>query len=864
MMMIARRLQWIFGLLFFGVMFVNLGISTYSAIVDLRGPYDGWLAERQADARYLISGVDESGPAAALRPGDRIVSIDGVRPEANRRIVNLASRLKPGASYSMMVERDGRTMEFQLAVARRPFFKPALMWIGMLAQRVVYPLVFLLPALIVFLLKPGDKQAFLLMLFLGTFMAFIMVSLPRLPVWLTFLAYLASLLGTLFWPVLFHFFLVFPETPPLLRRRPWLEWCIYIPYLLTIFPFHLVNRYWFRFDPSLAWKPAAFGKLDVLFPYLSVGSFWVIVLYLAGGLAALAINYWRVDRLARRKMNVAVLGSLLGFIVLILLVVAESVFQRVWFWFQLVGLIALPMIPASFTYAIVRHQVIPVGQILRRGVRYFLVSRGSVVLEAVAVGLLIALLFRTVFKHWQLPGQWAGVIAATTGFIAWHYIGKLHARFLGPMIDRRFFRRSYDSHQIIADLADSLRRTSDVSHLTEQVAKRIQSALQAESVAVLLRDEATGDYLSRYSCEYSVGDGNVVACQQQFRLPHFAESIGKLAESGQPIEIELNSSHSIEAEALRRMKPSLMLPLAGKDELAGVISLGARLGDLPYSREDKRLLMSVAGPTAFAIENARLVERMIEEARRREEIEAENEARAKELEEARQLQLSMLPRQVPELPGLEIAAYMKTATEVGGDYYDFHLGGDGTLTIVIGDATGHGLKAGTVVTATKSLLNHLAGADDIPAILQQASLALKRMNLRGLFMAMTMLKLRGDRLSLSVAGMPPVLVYRADRHCVEELGLRGVPLGSVAGYSYREQTITLSAGDIVLLMSDGLPERFDAEDEMLGYDSAKALLTASATAHPRQIIEQLVQLGDEWGNGRPQDDDVTFVVMKKR
>ncbi|MEJ7700687.1 MAG: hypothetical protein WKF71_13720 [Pyrinomonadaceae bacterium] len=77
------------------------------------------------------------------------------------------------------------------------------------------------------------------------------------------------------------------------------------------------------------------------------------------------------------------------------------------------------------------------------------------------------------------------------------------------------------------------------------------------------------------------------------------------------------------------------------------------------------------------------------------ELHAENERRAKELEEARQLQLSMLPKKLPQIPNLEIAAYMKPATEVGGDYYDFHVGADGTLTVAVGDATGHGLKAGT-------------------------------------------------------------------------------------------------------------------------------------------------------------------------
>ena len=91
------------------------------------------------------------------------------------------------------------------------------------------------------------------------------------------------------------------------------------------------------------------------------------------------------------------------------------------------------------------------------------------------------------------------------------------------------------------------------------------------------------------------------------------------------------------------------------------------------------------------------------------------------LEEARQLQLSMLPKKLPNITGLEIAAYMKPATEIGGDYYDFHEGADGTLTIAVGDAIGHGLKAGSVVTATKSLFNAFAKQDNISQILKEMS-----------------------------------------------------------------------------------------------------------------------------------------------
>jgi serine phosphatase RsbU (regulator of sigma subunit) len=315
-------------------------------------------------------------------------------------------------------------------------------------------------------------------------------------------------------------------------------------------------------------------------------------------------------------------------------------------------------------------------------------------------------------------------------------------------------------------------------------------------------------------------------------------------------------------EALREAKATLMMPLYSKEGILGVISLGPRLGDLPFSRDDKQLLMSVSGPTALAIENARLVERMVEEARRRQELEAENDQRAKELEEARQLQLSMLPKDMPQSPHLEIEAYMKTATEVGGDYYDFHQSDNGVLTVVVGDATGHGLKAGTVVTAMKSLFRTLAGEDDLPLVFNRSSRVLKEMNLRSLFMGLTMIKLDGPCFRIASAGMPPALIYRAEKGLVEEALIKAPPLGGFSGYQYREREYVLGHGDVLVLMSDGFPERFNQDGEMFDYYRARQSLAEAASRHPREIIDHFVRAGDSWANGRPQNDDITFVVLK--
>ncbi len=205
---------------------------------------------------------------------------------------------------------------------------------------------------------------------------------------------------------------------------------------------------------------------------------------------------------------------------------------------------------------------------------------------------------------------------------------------------------------------------------------------------------------------------------------------------------------------------------------------------------------------------------------------------------------------------------MKTATEVGGDYYDFHLKSDDTLTIAVGDATGHGLKAGTVVTAIKSLFRTFASGAELVPILSQSSRVLKEMNLRSMFMAMTVMRIEGYRLKISAAGMPPVLIYRAITGEVEEIFIKALPLGSVMNYPWREEEYTLDPDDVIILMSDGFPERFNESGEMIGYDEAAEVLKSVAHLSSQAMIDQFIQVGDQWGGNRPQDDDVTFVVLK--
>lgn len=260
------------------------------------------------------------------------------------------------------------------------------------------------------------------------------------------------------------------------------------------------------------------------------------------------------------------------------------------------------------------------------------------------------------------------------------------------------------------------------------------------------------------------------------------------------------------------------------------------------------------------IEKAEAVAKAAESDKRALQIEFEH--KKKELEEARELQLSMLPRDLPQLPHLDIAVYMKTATEVGGDYYDFHIGLDSTLTVVVGDATGHGMKAGTMVTTTKSLFNVLAPNPSIIETFHEMTRCLKLMHMQKLSMCMTMLKIKENIVQMSSAGMPPVFIYKRENQVMEEHVIKGMPLGTFNEFPYSIVDSKLGRGDAILLTSDGFPELVNSENETFGYKRVRNLFEEVAGESPEEIITKLKNAGSDWVNDADPDDDVTFVVIK--
>ena len=236
-----------------------------------------------------------------------------------------------------------------------------------------------------------------------------------------------------------------------------------------------------------------------------------------------------------------------------------------------------------------------------------------------------------------------------------------------------------------------------------------------------------------------------------------------------------------------------------------------------------------------------------------------------ELEYAREIQLSMLPRQAPLLDWLDVAALSLPATEVGGDYYDYFDFGSDRLAMVVGDVTGHGVASGLVLSGVRSSLNLLRDEMGRPsAVLDRVNLMLKRTSAPRMHMTLALVVLdRSDCTTIvATAGHPPVLLRRANGEVVE-VGSGSFPLGAIENARYGEDRIKLSPGDVLLLYSDGLVETISPNGDQYGWDRLKRILRDLEGIPTANEIRDLIlrEVWDFKGNAE-QMDDVTMVVAR--
>ena len=246
----------------------------------------------------------------------------------------------------------------------------------------------------------------------------------------------------------------------------------------------------------------------------------------------------------------------------------------------------------------------------------------------------------------------------------------------------------------------------------------------------------------------------------------------------------------------------------------------------------------------------------------------ERERVEQELRVARRIQQASLPKGVPELEGWEIAPHYQPAREVGGDFYDFFELEDGRVGVVVGDATGKGVPAALVVTATYSMLRAVAqvlGSFSPREVLAQVNEALLARIPHNMFVICFYAILESNSGSLKYANVGHDLPYLwHGGGDAEELRARGMPLGLMPGMSYEEKEITLQRGESVLFYSDGLVEAHDPKGEMFGFPRLRALVAEHGAEEERSLGDLLMkELYSFVGEGWEQEDDITLLTLRR-
>jgi sigma-B regulation protein RsbU (phosphoserine phosphatase) len=735
-----------------------------------------------------------------------------------------------------------------------------------------YPVIFLVVGLTVLFLRLEDAYAWLLALeFTGAIAtANWSGNFAGLGVPLRSFAMIYRAIFNGFNPALFSlFFAVFPARSPIDRRTPWLKWLGLALGLSFALPGLGTGGYE---------APAVVGRLLGQVVSRAVRMTYTYGFHILGLVSLVGNAMGASTAEARRKSRVIVWGTLVGVVPVLVGLGAQELFRfQMSVWLTAVLVLLLYLYPLSFAYAVVKHRVLEIPVLLRRSARYMLVQRGFVFLH------LLVSLAATVLFAWGLSRTRLMTPLGLTGGVIFGSVlalGGLRVhRTTSRRIDRAFFRNAYDARMILQDLVEKTRTATNRNELAALLEHHLTRALQPASFAVYLE----------------TSDGQLSA--DPARVPTELQTISvtqpltaELARRGRPWEVsEEGAGEAPGPFLLAPLRPDYLVPVLGRDSrLVGLLVLGPRLSEEPYSREDKQLLASVASQAGVALESIRLGEKIGER------IEAERRA-AQEMDFARQVQARLFPQKLPPLKTLEYTGTCLQARQVGGDYYDFLELRPGRLALVLADIAGKGVSGALLMANLQANLRsqYAMALDDLPRLLKSVNQLFYDNTAEGSYATLFF----GDyddanrRLRYANCGHLPPLLLRAGGPPPEGRGSRplseqgsGPQGGSAQGrapevpqvellrstctvvglfeeWHCEVAEVALAPGDTLVLYTDGVTEAASKGGEEFGECRLLDTLQSRSNLPVGPLLEAIIEAVQQFSGGE-QQDDITLVIAR--
>jgi sigma-B regulation protein RsbU (phosphoserine phosphatase) len=404
---------------------------------------------------------------------------------------------------------------------------------------------------------------------------------------------------------------------------------------------------------------------------------------------------------------------------------------------------------------------------------------------------------------------------------------------------------------LLATLYDISKETASILELDEllaRVAEVVKRVIDYEMFGILLVDEDSGDLVLRKSVSYG-------AIPEKTRIRMGEGLVGSAAAGKQPILVGDVSSDPRYLNLIPHTRSELAVPLLHKDRVVGVFDLESTVLD-HFTEEHLKVLTPLASQVAGAIENARLVDELVEHKQRLD----------RELAIARRVQHGLFPEESPSGPGWEAASSFMPARELGGDLYDFYDLEEGVLGVAVGDVSGKGVPAALYGAFASGAVRTRAFGRLTPAnLLYRVNRTLRRRGVEGLYctLAYAVFDFRAGTVRLSNSGLPYPLHYSSETGRCQLVEVAGVPLGALDGSTYEDRELRLRAGDVFVFYSDGVSEASRGGEDY-GTERLRRVIERQAASAVAAIGEAIAEdlhafLGDE-----EPSDDVTIVVVKVR
>lgn len=591
----------------------------------------GWTAQPDGMG-WIVAGVDEAGAAAGrLERGDRLLAIDG---DARAAVLGVSLFVNVGGdeTYRIDLDRHGQrlSVDLLLPLARGRYLFPIQQVCG---------LVFFICGAALGLLRPQDGQVrfvSLLMMSFGftTLQGALGPARPFLVGWERSVILALAPAYLLFCPMTYHIFSRFPtwrRPGPLWRSIQWVLYALFVlvfgPAWVLIFLRLDVTEGISQWLVAHPWLYLTAARLEPAI-YTYMGVCMVLALVVA------TRNYRHLPDPGSRRRVRWVMASLIttcgpvGITIAFLTTgwISQATHS---FWYPMTFLPALA-IPAAVATAVWKEQLFDVRVIVRRGLQY-LFARAA--LRALLV-LPIALLAFSIFRN---PDRTVGqILTQGSGWLNLVLIAAIGAvlrsrKRLQTVLDRRFFREAYEQEQVLVHLIDEVRQRDSLAEIAQLVTARINAVLHPTSLHIFYRAREDSEFVSGRSASQDSSQSDLPAdsSEAQTRVhaieaaatqPHLSqqEMLLRMLDGSKAIRdfpAECNQLPTDERSWLEKLNVRLIVPISGShDRLVGVLLLGGRMSDEPYSATDKRLLEGIAGQIGLVYENQYLRERVLMDA----------------------------------------------------------------------------------------------------------------------------------------------------------------------------------------------------------------------------------------------------------